>query len=166
MPSARAPERANRDDPPPVRRPPSGLVVRAAAVSDIAGIKQLVLDVVSELYGDLFPGGVPPPAVQWECGLVAGLAGRIVGVVVSDDDWVEDLWVASEHRGCGIGSVLLAAAEREITGRGHAEARLRVVLANLDARRFYAARGWTETVSYPHERWGFAMLDMKKELAT
>ena len=97
---------------------------------------------------------------------VAELVGRIVGVVVSDDDWIEDLWVASEHRRCGIGSVLLAAAERHITARGHAEARLRVVARNLDARRFHAARGWTETVSYSHEGWGFSMLEMKKELAT
>jgi len=164
--SARAPEPPKRDDLPPVRPLPTGLVVRPAVDSDVAGIEHLVLDVVSEVYGDLLPGGAPPPPGQWGCGLVAELAGRIVGVVVSDDDWVEDLWVASEHRECGIGSVLLAAAERQITARGQAEARLRVVARNLKARRFYAERGWTETISYPHERWGFAMLEMKKELAT
>ena len=147
------------------RARPTGLVVRSVADADVAGIEQLVSDVVSEVYGDLFPGEPPPPVGQWQCGLVAGLAGRIVGVVVADDDWIEDLWVASGHRGCGIGSVLLAAAERQIAERGYGEAGLRVVAANARARRFYGGRGWTESVAHPHEKWGFAMLEMRKKLA-
>jgi GNAT superfamily N-acetyltransferase len=132
----------------------------------VPAIERLVLDVLREVYGDLFPGEVPPPDGRWACGLVAEVAGRIVGVVVSDDDWVEDLWVAREHRGCGIGSQLLAAAERQIAERGHAEARLRVVAENARARRFYGARGWVETVFHPHEKWGFTMLEMTKRLAS
>jgi GNAT superfamily N-acetyltransferase len=139
-------------------------VIRAAAAFDVPGIEQLVLDGVSEVYGGLFPGEPPPPTGQWECGLVADLAGRIVGVVVAADDWVEDLWVAKEHRECGIGSLLLAAAERQIAERGHAEARLRVVAENARARRFYGARGWVGTVFHPHEKWGFEMLEMTKGL--
>jgi GNAT superfamily N-acetyltransferase len=158
VPGATAPERATR-------ALPTGLVVRPAADADIAGIQQLVWDVMSEVYGDLFPGGPPPPVGQWQCGLVAEQGGRIVGVVVADDDWVEDLWVASGHRGCGIGSVLLAAAERQISERGHGEARLRVVAENARARDFYGARGWTESVFHPHEKWDFAMLEMRKKLA-
>jgi GNAT superfamily N-acetyltransferase len=158
VPSVRAPERARR-------ALPAGLVVRSAAEADVAGIEQLVSDVVSEAYGDLFPGGAPPPSGHWECGLVAELGGRIVGVVVADDDWVEDLWVARGHRERGIGSVLLAAAERQIAERGHGEARLRVVAANARARGFYGARGWADSVAHPHETFGFAMLEMRKTLA-
>jgi GNAT superfamily N-acetyltransferase len=143
----------------------NGLVVRPAGESDVAGIERLVRDVLGEVYGDLFPGEAPPPMGQWGRGMVADLAGRIVGVVVADDDWLEDLWVDREHRGCGIGSVLLAAAERQIAERGHGKARLRVVVANARARRFYGAHGWAETVSYPHEKWGFAMFEMVKVLA-
>ncbi len=123
-----------------------------------------MLEVVREVYGDLFPEEAPRPDGNWRCGVVAEVDGLIAGVVVADDDWVENLWVASAYRMRGIGGALLAAAERQIAARGYAEARLRVVADNLDARRFYAAHGWAETVSYPHEKWGFLMLEMAKRL--
>jgi GNAT superfamily N-acetyltransferase len=150
---------------PPIRQAPRPVVIRPAAKGDVAAIEQLALDVVREVYGDLFPGEVPPPLGKWSCGLVAEIAGRIVGVVVSDDDWVEDLWVTGEHRRCGIGSVLLAAAERQIAERGCAQARLRVVARNLEARRFYQGRGWAGEAGHAHEKWGFAMVEMTKTLA-
>jgi GNAT superfamily N-acetyltransferase len=150
---------------PPIRSTPIGLVIRPAAAADVADIEQLVLDVVREVYDKLIPGDAPPTAGRWSRGLVADVAGRIVGVVVSDDDWVEDLWVAREYRNRGIGGMLLAAAERQIAKRDYTQAQLRVVTENLDARRFYAAHGWVGTVSYPHEKWGFAMVEMVKALA-
>ena len=130
----------------------------------MASIEQLVLDVVREVYGDLFPEAARHRAGHWTGGLLAEIDGGLVGVVVSDDDWVEDLWVTKEHRRRGIGSALLLGAERQIAKRGHTEARLRVVARNLEARRFYLAHGWAETVSYPHERWGFTMLELAKAL--
>jgi GNAT superfamily N-acetyltransferase len=150
---------------PPIRSTPTGLVIRPAAAADVASIEQLVLDVAREVYGKLIPGDEPPTAGRWSHGLVAEVAGRIVGVVVSDDDWVEDLWVVREYRNRGIGAILLGAAEGQIADRDYAEAQLRVVAENFDARRFYAAHGWAETVSYPHEKWGFAMVEMVKALA-
>jgi GNAT superfamily N-acetyltransferase len=150
---------------PPIRSTPTGLVIRPAAPSDVASIERLVLEVVREVYDKLIPGDTLPTAGRWAGGLVAEVAGRIVGVVVSDDDWVEDLWVAREYRNRGIGTMLLTAAERRIAKRSYTEAQLRVVAENLDARRFYAAHGWAETVSYPHEKWGFAMVEMVKTLA-
>lgn len=139
-------------------------MIRPAGEGDVAGIERLVIEVVREVYGDLFPEEAPGPAGNWRCGMVAEVDGAIAGVVVADDDWVEDLWVAKRYRGCGIGGALLAVAERQIAARDYAEGRLRVVAANLDARRFYGARGWIETVSYPHEKWGFLMLEMAKGL--
>jgi GNAT superfamily N-acetyltransferase len=150
---------------PPIRSTPTGLVIRPAAAADVASIEQLVRDVVREVYGKLIPGDALPTAGRWSRGLVAEVAGQIVGVVVSDDDWVEDLWVARDHRNRGIGAMLLTAAERQIAKRDYTEAQLRAVAENLDARRFYAAHGWAETVSYPHEKWGFAMVEMVKALA-
>jgi GNAT superfamily N-acetyltransferase len=149
---------------PPTRPLPTGIVIRTARDSDEAGIEQLVRDVVGEVYGDLIPAGAEHHAGDWRGGLLAEIEGRMVGIVISDEDWVEDLWVLKEHRGRGIGGVLLAAAERQIAERGHAKAYLRVVARNLDARRFYATRGWAETVSYPHERWSFTMVEMTKAL--
>ena len=145
---------------------PSGLVIRPAAEEDVARIEQLVLEVVREVYGDLFPEEAPRPDGNWRCGVVAEIDGLIAGVVVADGDWVEDLWVARAYRNQRIGGVLLRAAERQIAARGYAKGRLRVVADNLDARRFYGARGWVETVSYPHEKWGFLMCEMAKTLAT
>jgi ribosomal protein S18 acetylase RimI-like enzyme len=150
---------------PPIRSTPPGLVIRPAAAPDEASIEQLVLNVVREVYGRLIPGDALPTAGRWSSGLVAEVAGRIVGVVVSDDDWVEDLWVATEYRNRGIGGMLLTTAERQIASRKYTEAQLRVVAENLDARRFYATHGWAETVSYPHEKWGFEMVEMVKAVA-
>jgi GNAT superfamily N-acetyltransferase len=149
----------------PTRPLPPGVVIRSARHSDKAGIEQLVRDVVREVYGDLLPPAARYRAGNWRGGVLAEIDGRVVGLVVADDDWVEDLWVAKEHRRRGIGGVLLAAAERQIAERGHVEARLRVVARNVEARRFYAAHGWAEAESYPHERWSFAMLEMVKVLA-
>ncbi len=140
------------------------LTLRPALAADLAAIEALVLAVGREVYGHLFQGDVPRPEGNWARGLVAEERGRIVGVVVADDDWIEDLWVARDHRRRGVGSQLLTAGERQIAAAGHAVAHLRVVEDNQRARRFYAAHGWTEIAAYPHERWGFGMLDLIKPL--
>lgn len=141
------------------------LVIRPAVAADVGAIERLVLDVTREVYGHLFQGDVPGPEGNWRRGLVALERDRIIGVVVADDDWIEDLWVARPYRRRGVGSRLLTAGERRIGGQGHPVAHLRVVADNQLARRFYAAHGWTESAAYPHERWGFAMLDLIKPLA-
>jgi GNAT superfamily N-acetyltransferase len=139
-------------------------VIRPAVAADLPAIEQLVLAVAREVYGHLFRDDVPRPEGNWMQALVAEQDGPIVGVIVADDDWIEDLWVAEPYRGGGVGSRLLTAGERQIAARGHAMAHLRVVAENESARRFYAARGWAETSPYPHEKWGFAMLDLIKPL--
>ena len=144
--------------------PPSEVVIRPARESDLAGVERLVSSVAGEVYGHLFPGDPPRPEGAWALGLVALRGGRIVGVVVTEGDWIEDLWVAADCRGRGIGSGLLAAGERQIAGRGHPLAHLRVIAENLAARRFYAREGWSEAERYPHEKWGFAMIDLSKPL--
>jgi ribosomal protein S18 acetylase RimI-like enzyme len=140
-------------------------VIRPAVAADRPEIERLVLTVARDVYGHLFEGDVPEPEGNWEKALVAEQRGRLVGVVVAADDWIEDLWVARDQRGRGLGSRLLAAGERRIAAEGHAVAHLRVAADNERARRFYAARGWSETDAYPHERWGFMMLDLIKPLA-
>jgi ribosomal protein S18 acetylase RimI-like enzyme len=142
----------------------SELTLRPAVAADLAAIERLVLEVGREVYGHLFQGDVPRPEGNWAQSLVAEERGRIVGVVVADDGWIEDLWIARDHRRRGLGSRLLSAGERQIAAGGHAVAHLRVVADNQRARRFYAAHGWTEIAAYPHERWGFGMLDLIKPL--
>jgi GNAT superfamily N-acetyltransferase len=150
-----------------LRRVPSALdavVIRPAGEHDIAAVEQFVSSVAGAVYGHLFQGDPPRPDGNWAQSLLADLDGRIIGVVIADDDWIADLWVAEDCRGQGVGSQLLAAGERQIAGRGHEQGYLRVVAENLGARRFYARHGWSETVSYPHEKWGFAMIDLTKSL--
>jgi GNAT superfamily N-acetyltransferase len=140
-------------------------MIRPATAADVPAIERLVLEVAREVYGHLFRHDMPHPEGKWSKALVALQDGRIVGVIVADDDWIEDLWVEAPCRGRGFGSRLLAAGEQQIAARGHRMAHLRVVADNELARRFYAARGWTETDPYPHETWGFSMLDLIKPLA-
>ena len=140
------------------------MVIRPAGEHDLAAVEQFVSSVASQVFGHLFQGDPPRPDGKWAESLLADLDGRIIGVVVADDDWIADLWVAEDCRGQRVGSLLLAAGERQIAGRGHEQGHLRVVAENLGARRFYARHGWSETVTYPHEKWGFAMIDLIKPL--
>ncbi|MFC4359326.1 GNAT family N-acetyltransferase [Halobium salinum] len=55
---------------------------------------------------------------------------------------VRNIFVAAEHRGRGVGSDLLAAAERDLEASGVDVVSLEVLARNADARRFYEARGY------------------------
>ena len=139
-------------------------MIRPARASEIAAVERFVWSVAGEVYGHLFQGDPPRPDGNWAQSLLAEVDGRIIGVVATDDDWIEDLWVAADCRDRGIGSRLLAAGERQIAARSHALGYLRVVAENSGARRFYARHGWSESERYPHEKWGFAMIDLTKPL--
>ena len=141
------------------------VLIRPAAASERAAIERFVAAVGHEVYGHLFAGRPPRPEGKWAQALVAEVDGRLVGVMVSDDDWIEDLWVAADYRRQGVGGRLLAAGERQIAARGGTLAYLRVIAENGAARRFYARHGWADAEVYPHERWGFAMVDMIKRVA-
>ena len=150
-----------------MRRQPSALhavVIRPAGQHDLAAVEQFVSSVAGAVYGHLFEANPPRPHGNWAESLLADLDGRIIGIVIAADDWIEDLWVAEDCRGQGVGGRLLAAGERRIAGRGHERGYLRVVVENQGARRFYARHGWSETECYPHEKRGFAMVDMVKRI--
>src|SRR5262249_25748761 len=116
--------------------------VRAARETEVDEIHRLAEEVIREMYGHLFPGGLPPLSQEWTKAHVAELDGRLVGVVLTEGDRVTDLWVGREHRSSGVGAQLLLRAEEEIGARGHEPARLRVMVENAGARRFYARQGW------------------------
>jgi len=139
--------------------------IRKCRRSDVEGIRSLVAAVVSEVYGGMLPAGFEVgKGTNWEPGWVADSAGNLVAVMLTGKDWLEDLWIDKGHRGRGLGGRLLAIAEQEIAARGFARAWLRVVAENTTARGFYARSGWREDRRYPHERLGFDMVDMSKEL--
>lgn len=140
--------------------------MRPAVERDRGAIEQLVSTIAAEVYGHLFQDASPRPEGRWAQAVVAAAEGRIVGVMVADDDWIEDLWVAADWRRRGVGSRLLSAGEHEIAARGCTPARLRVIAENHGARCFYARHGWSEAETYPHEKWGFEMVDMIKRVTS
>jgi len=138
---------------------------RYGAPGDLDGIRQLVSRVVLECYGHLLPGYKFDADENWPWSCVAEDTGAIVGVMLTGEDWVEDLWIHASHQARGIGDRLLGIAESEIAGRGYKIGRLRVVSENVRALRFYARYGWTEDSRYPHGINGFEMVEMTKRLA-
>jgi GNAT superfamily N-acetyltransferase len=154
--------RAAPPEPPAPR--PGAAALRPATASDRGAIEALVAAIAAEVYGHLFQGAPPRPDGRWAQALVTEAEGRVVALMVADDDWIEDLWVAADWRRRGVGSRLLVAGERQIAARGCTLARLRVIAENSGARCFYARHGWSEAETYPHERWGFEMVDMVKPL--
>jgi GNAT superfamily N-acetyltransferase len=71
-------------------------------------------------------------------------------------DEIEQVYVAAEHRGCGVAQLLLAAAEHQVADNGFAEAWLAVVTSNARARAFYARAGWIDHGLFDYEASGEA----------
>lgn len=137
--------------------------IRRFADPDAERIWALVGAVVSEIYGRILAADFKLDRdTNWEPAWVAEDAGKIVAVMLTDKDWLEDLWIAETHRRQGLGGRLLTLAEEEIGGRGHLQARLRVVAENTRALQFYAHHGWREDRRYLHEKQGFRMVEMIK----
>ena len=81
---------------------------------------------------------------------VAVVAAEVAGFVMVDDDEVEQVYVASRHRGKGVADVLLAEAERQVRENGHATAWLAVVDGNARARSFYERAGWSDDGAFDY----------------
>ncbi|MEV6241377.1 GNAT family N-acetyltransferase [Lentzea sp. NPDC051838] len=82
---------------------------------------------------------------------VAVVNGDVAGFVMVIGDEVEQVYVSSAHRGSGVASALLSAAEEAVVANGHAVAWLAVVASNTRARRFYEHQGWTDEGLFDHQ---------------
>ncbi|HET6521025.1 MAG TPA: GNAT family N-acetyltransferase, partial [Geminicoccaceae bacterium] len=75
--------------------------------------------------------------------------GRVVGLIVlvdgADHLHVENVAVAPEAQGRGLGRALMAFAEAEARRRGHGEIRLYTHQRMVETPPFYAALGYAET---------------------
>jgi GNAT superfamily N-acetyltransferase len=119
--------------------------------------------VVDEVYGRLWaPPPIPIDEDGWDLSWIAVLDAKIVGVVATNGEWLDDLWVLLGNRGCGVGQRLLAKGEAEIIARGHDTLRLRVAQSNEAAIAFYRRRGWQIVRAFPHEKYPVTMLGMSK----
>jgi ribosomal protein S18 acetylase RimI-like enzyme len=126
-------------------------------------VRALVQTVVDETYGGLWaPPPLPIDEETWHLAWVAVVDNKIVGMVLTHEEWISDLWVLRESRGCGIGRQLLACGDAEIGSRGHRAIRLRVLQANTAAVKFYQRQGWQIAREFPHEKFPVTMLEMMK----
>lgn len=139
------------------------VLIRRPHPEEHDSVRALVQTVVDETYGGLW--APPPPPVDeeyWEFSWVALRGEKIIGVVRTSEEWLDDLWVLRESRGRGVGQRLLAQGESEIIARGHETLHLRVVRSNIRAIEFYRRHGWRIAQTFPHERFPITMLEMFK----
>lgn len=83
---------------------------------------------------------------------VATVDRRVIGLVVTADDEIEQLYVDSEHRGTGIAAALLQHGE-SVIAREHRRAFLAVVDGNARARHFYERHGWHDAGPFDYHAW-------------
>ncbi len=124
-------------------------VLRPATAADLPALADVHL-AARAAAGPAFPPAVHPDdevrawVRGWDLSAydvrVADLDGRIAGYSRATPTWLDDLYVAPEHAGQGIGSMLLDLAKsRRPDGFS-----LWVFESNTPARAFYAAHGLTE----------------------
>jgi GNAT superfamily N-acetyltransferase len=118
---------------------PIETLIRRLKPGEEALVQALVQEIADETFAYLFaPAQVPIGGEADWFSAWAGVAGdAIVGVTMTRDEWVSDLWVRCDCRRTGIGGKLLAHAEGEIRSRGCRTLRLRGVKANARAVEFY-----------------------------
>ena len=139
------------------------IFIRRAKPSENDSIHALVQTIADETFADLFaPSQVPIGDANWLSAWLAVSGEEIVGVTMTRDEWVSDLWVRRDSRRTGIGGKLLAHAESEIRSRGYDALRLRVVKSNTRAVEFYQNHGWSVQREFPHEKFGHTMFEMTK----
>jgi ribosomal protein S18 acetylase RimI-like enzyme len=138
------------------------IVIRPARPSEQEPVQALVQSIADETFAYLFASPVPVGESNWSSCWLAVSGEEIVGVMMTRDEWVTDLWIRRESRRTGVGGKLLALAEREIRDRGYEPIRLRVVKSNTPAVAFYQQHGWRIQREFPHEKFGHRMFEMLK----
>lgn len=143
------------------------LVLRRAEVADAREIGELHLRTWWWAYREIVPHeklaehDPDEREVVWEEALTQGrvawveeIGGRIAGFITLEAPKLRAIYVDPTAQGAGVGSRLLAFAERQFAEAGIAEAELTCLEGNGHARAFYEARGWT-TDGVPFEgSWG------------
>jgi ribosomal protein S18 acetylase RimI-like enzyme len=141
------------------------MVFRRPAPGEHDSVRALVQTVVDEVYGGTWaPPPLPIDEEDWSLAWIAVSESKIVGMILTNEEWISDLWVLRQHRSRGIGRQLLRQGEAEIAERGHATARLRVVKSNVRAVSFYKRFGWNVEKEFVHETLPIEMLEMGKRL--
>jgi ribosomal protein S18 acetylase RimI-like enzyme len=141
------------------------VVIRHPRADEHESVRELIRIVANETFAGLFaPNPVPLKLDEddWSLAWVAVRDKKIIGVLLTGEDLISDLWVLRENRRQGVGRKLLAHGESEIFARGYAKCRLRVVKSNRVAVEFYLGQGWHVAREFTHEKYHHAMLEMAK----
>jgi ribosomal protein S18 acetylase RimI-like enzyme len=130
-----------------------------------AGEEDVVVSLIRQLAesdGDVSPLTEDYVKVYWQSPgsriLVAEVEGNAAGLLsysvrpdlyhAGDAAYIENLVVAEEMRGKGIGSALMKAALKELEGAGCVEVSLAVTPENKDAQRLYRSLGLVDEAVY------------------
>ena len=139
------------------------MLIRRSQPAERYSIRALVASVLNEVYGGVWTQSpLTADDEDWALAWVAVSGNTIIGMVLTHEEWIIDLWVLREHRGCGVGQRLLLQGEAEIADRGYQTPRLRVVKTNVRAVSFYHRRGWRIEREFRHETLPITMLEMTK----
>jgi GNAT superfamily N-acetyltransferase len=123
------------------------LELRDARASDEVRLRAIHLAGTMSSYGAelawlepiLRDPATPLEAADWT--IVAAEGDRVLGYAAVTARHLENLYVDPEVQGRRVGTILLAEVEARVRGRFDAVT-LRCLLANPDARRFYARHGY------------------------
>jgi ribosomal protein S18 acetylase RimI-like enzyme len=140
------------------------MIIRHPSVSEHDAVHQFVKSVVNEIYGGLWSTSLIEIEKQdWSDAWIASSGTEIVGVLLTKDDWIDDLWIRQDNRGQGLGTKLLRRGESDIAKRQYEISRLRVVKANLNAISFYIKSGWKIVKEFRHETLPIEMVELAKQ---
>jgi ribosomal protein S18 acetylase RimI-like enzyme len=142
------------------------VLIRRPQPHEHDSVRTLVQTVVDEIYGGLWaPAPLPVDEENWGLCWVAVADDKILGMVMTHEEWISDLWVLREGRGCGVGPRLLTQGEAEIADRDQRTFRLRVLQSNKNAIKFYHRQGWRIAREFPHEKFPVTVLEMVKSVS-
>jgi ribosomal protein S18 acetylase RimI-like enzyme len=142
------------------------MIIRHPELSEHEHIHQFIKSVVNEIYGGLWSASpIEIENQNWSDAWVASSETEIVGVLLTKEEWIDDLWVRQDHRGRGVGTKLLQYGEAEVAGRHYEVSRLRVVKANRNAISFYIKHGWNIEKEFRHETLPIEMFELSKRSA-
>lgn len=141
---------------------------KCAKAEGVHSAKALITEVVEEVYGhviDDIPSTITSDDLLTNS-VLAFVDQHLVGVGLTVDDVVDDIWLSVGARGTGVGAELLSVLEKQIVDRGYRTASLRVLEENTRACRFYEKHGWLAGQRYLHERLGVKMIAYSKSLTS
>lgn len=149
--------------------------IRLATAADIAVLASLVQDYwvfesiagfdrprVESLLRDLIAD--PQRGACWVAEADERLCGYLLAVFMFSLEHgglmaeIDEVFVSREARSAGIGSLLVACAERDLTGRGMVRLQLQLGVDNPRARLFYERHGF-------RRRAGYELLDKPLQVA-